>query len=73
MREKRRGSESVCMCVRVRVCSVLTVPIPKVVISCPSLFNARRTISLMSLLATIERDWNPSKIQEDLIRFNKIQ
>ena len=51
------------VCVRVRVCSALTVPIPKVVISCPSLFNARRMFSLISLLATIDKDLNPSEIQ----------
>ena len=35
-------------------CYVCTVPIPKVVISCPSLLSARRTSSLISLDATID-------------------
>lgn len=55
---------SQCLCVHVCMCihRALTVPMPKVVISCPSLLSARRMFSLISLLATIDRDKNPSAI-----------
>ena len=62
MKILKREKENLCVSVRVRVYSVLTVPIPKVVISCPSLFNAKRMFSLMSLLATIDKDLSPSDI-----------
>lgn len=40
---------------------VLTVPMPKVSISWPSLFSASSTLSLISLLATMVSKLNPSE------------
>jgi hypothetical protein len=52
-----------CACIYKRLKTrTRTVPMPKVVISWPSLLSARRMFSLMSLLATMDRDKKPSAI-----------